>query len=39
MEELDYLEKEKLKSLKTECEEIVKVMTVYKKKLSDNLPK
>lgn len=36
IEELEYLNREKLEHLKMECEEIVKVMTSYKKKLSDN---
>ena len=39
IEELNYLKVEKLYPLKVECEEIVKVMSVYKKKLSDNLPR
>lgn len=33
IEELNYLNTEKLEILKTECDEIVKVMTTYKKKL------
>ena len=33
IEELNYLNTEKLEILKTECDEIVKVMTSYKKKL------
>lgn len=36
IEELDYIKTEKLNFLKIECEEIVKVMTSYKKKLSEN---
>lgn len=39
IEELDYLKTEKLNPLKIECEEIVNVMTAYKKKLSDRFPK
>ncbi|MGA9213348.1 four helix bundle protein [Kaistella sp.] len=39
IEELKYLNHEKLEDLKMECDEIVKVMSSYKKKLSDNLPK
>ena len=39
IEELSYLSTEKLNYLKVECDEIVKVMTSYKKKLSDNIPK
>lgn len=35
IEELEYLNHEKLNHLKVECEEIVKVMTSYKKKLSE----
>ena len=38
-EELCYLPSEKLNYLKIECDEIVKVMTSYKKKLADNFPK
>ncbi len=38
-EELSYLPSEKLNFLKIECDEIVKVMTSYKKKLADNFPK
>ena len=34
IEELDYVSTEKLNHLKIECDEIVKVMTTYKKKLS-----
>ena len=39
IEELNYLLIEKLNHLKLESDEIIKVMTTYKKKLSDNLPK
>ena len=39
IEELRYLSSEKLNYLKIECDEIVKVMTSYKKKLADNFPK
>ena len=39
IEELSYLPSEKLNFLKIECDEIVKVMTSYKKKLADNFPK
>lgn len=39
IEELSYLPSEKLNHLKIECDEIVKVMTTYKKKLSDSLSK
>lgn len=39
IEELSYLPSEKLNYLKLECDEIVKVMTSYKKKLADNFPK
>lgn len=39
IEDLAYLPKEKLNQLKIEGDEIVKVMTTYKKKLSDSLPK
>ena len=39
IEELCYLPSEKLNYLKIECDEIVKVMTSYKKKLADNFPK
>ncbi len=39
IEELNYINPEKLNPLKLECEELVKVMSVYKKKLSDSLPK
>ena len=39
IEELSYLPIEKFTILKNECDEIVKVMTTYKKKLQDNLPK
>ncbi|MBF8458231.1 four helix bundle protein [Kaistella sp. G5-32] len=38
IEELNYLKPEILNNLKIECEEIVKVMTAYKKKLSENKP-
>ncbi|MCD1118767.1 four helix bundle protein [Chryseobacterium turcicum] len=37
IEELEYLELEKLLALKSECEELVKVMTTYKFKLSQSL--
>lgn len=37
IEELEYLSIDKLQSLKQECEELVKVMTTYKYKLSQNL--
>lgn len=37
IEDLQYLENEKLQLLKLECEELVKVMTTYKYKLSQNL--
>jgi four helix bundle protein len=37
IEELKYLELEKLSALKSECEELVKVMTTYKFKLSQNI--
>lgn len=36
IEELEYLPQDKLLSLKNEAEELVKVMTTYKKKLSDS---
>ncbi|WP_267404301.1 MULTISPECIES: four helix bundle protein [unclassified Chryseobacterium] len=36
IEELEYLNKEKILHLKLECEELVKVMTKYKFKLSQN---
>ncbi|SFH86531.1 four helix bundle protein [Halpernia frigidisoli] len=39
IEEMSYLSTEKLNPLKAECDEIVKVMTTYKKKLQDNLPR
>ena len=39
IEELEYLPFEKLNLLKIESDEIVKVMTAYKKKLADSLPK
>jgi len=39
IEELNYLKLEILEPIKSECQEIVKVMTTYKKKLSDSLPK
>ncbi len=39
IEELCYLPSEKLNYLKIECDEIVKVMTSYKKKIADNFPK
>jgi len=35
--ELEYIENKKLLPLSTECEELVKVMTTYKHKLSQNL--
>lgn len=38
IEELNYLKSEKIIPLKTEFEEIVKMMTAYKKKLSPNNP-
>lgn len=37
IEELEYLESEKILALKSECEELVKVMTTYKFKLSQSL--
>lgn len=39
IEELNYLNGKELEYLKKECEEIVKVMTSYKKKLSERSPK
>ncbi|MBU8883109.1 four helix bundle protein [Kaistella sp. DKR-2] len=39
IEELNYLNGKELENLKKECEEIVKVMTSYKKKLSERNPK
>ena len=39
IEELNYLKLEILEPIKSEFQEIVKVMTTYKKKLSDSLPK
>jgi four helix bundle protein len=39
IEELSYLPTEKLNPIKVECDEIVEVMTTYKKKLSGNLSK
>lgn len=39
IEELNYLNGKELENLKKECEEIVKVMTSYKKKLSERSPK
>ncbi|MCG2781623.1 MAG: four helix bundle protein [Weeksellaceae bacterium] len=39
IEELNYLSGDQLEHLKKECEEIVKVMTSYKKKLSERSPK
>lgn len=36
IEELGYLNEEKILHLKSECEELVKVMTTYKFKLSQN---
>lgn len=38
IEELQYLSLEKILHLKQECEELVKVMTSYKYKLSQNTP-
>lgn len=35
--ELEYIENKKLLPLSIECEELVKVMTTYKHKLSQNL--
>ena len=37
IEELQYLDAENLSKIKSECEELVKVMTTYKYKLSQNL--
>jgi len=37
IEELQYLDSKNLFKLKSECEELVKVMTTYKYKLSQNL--
>lgn len=37
IEDLEYLEDKKLLLLKSECEELVKVMTTYKHKFSQNL--
>lgn len=37
IEELKYLDAEKISYLKSECEELVKVMTKYKFKLSQNI--
>ena len=37
IEELEYVDSEKLLAIKSECEELVKVMTTYKFKLSQNI--
>ncbi|MBM7417600.1 MULTISPECIES: four helix bundle protein [Chryseobacterium] len=37
IEELEYVNSEKLLAIKSECEELVKVMTTYKFKLSQNI--
>jgi four helix bundle protein len=37
IEELKYLDDEKISYLKSECEELVKVMTKYKFKLSQSI--
>lgn len=37
IEELKYVDSEKLLAIKSECEELVKVMTTYKFKLSQNI--
>lgn len=37
IEELEYIDKNTILNLKSECEELVKVMTTYKFKLSQNL--
>ena len=37
IEELEYVDSEKLLAVKSECEELVKVMTTYKFKLSQNI--
>ncbi|WP_445431707.1 four helix bundle protein [Chryseobacterium indoltheticum] len=37
IEELEYVDSEKLFVIKSECEELVKVMTTYKFKLSQNI--
>nr|WP_317038853.1 four helix bundle protein [Chryseobacterium sp. Leaf405] len=37
IEELEYVNQEKILHLKQECEELVKVMTSYKFKLSQNI--
>ncbi|WP_175620802.1 four helix bundle protein [Chryseobacterium schmidteae] len=37
IEELEYVDSEKLSAIKSECEELVKVMTTYKYKLSQNI--
>lgn len=37
IEELEYVDSEKLLAIKLECEELVKVMTTYKFKLSQNI--
>lgn len=37
IEKLEYVNSEKLLAIKSECEELVKVMTTYKFKLSQNI--
>lgn len=37
IEELEYVDSEKLLAIKSECEELVRVMTTYKFKLSQNI--
>lgn len=37
IEEIKYVDSEKLLAIKSECEELVKVMTTYKFKLSQNI--
>lgn len=37
IEELEYVDSEKLLAIKSECEELIKVMTTYKFKLSQNI--
>ncbi|WP_159473379.1 four helix bundle protein [Chryseobacterium sp. 18068] len=37
IEDLKYVDSEKLLAIKSECEELVKVMTTYKFKLSQNI--
>ncbi|WP_265429717.1 four helix bundle protein [Chryseobacterium sp. YIM B08800] len=37
IEDLEYVDSEKLLAIKSECEELVKVMTTYKYKLSQNI--